>query len=73
MFAALNAGYPVLAISHAQQHHIKFCVVQLVKEADVKGHSQLMHMRIRYHILDDVHITRNACETESVRRILCNI
>ena len=26
----------------------------------LKGHSQLMHMRIRYHILADLHVTRRA-------------
>jgi len=34
-----------------------------------KGHSQLMHMRIRYHFLADLHVTRHACETESEKRI----
>ena len=35
----------------------------------LKGHSQLMHMRIRYHFLADLHVTRRARETESEKRI----
>ena len=35
----------------------------------LKGHSQLMHMRYRYHFLADLHITRHACETESEKCI----
>ena len=37
------------------------------------GHSQLMHMRISYHFLAglaDLHITRQARETDSEKRIL---
>ena len=37
--------------------------------SNLKGHGQLMHMRIRYHFLADLHITRHACETESEKRI----
>ena len=37
--------------------------------SNLKGRSQLMHMRIRYHFLADLHITRHACETESEKRI----
>ena len=33
----------------------------------LKGHSQLMHMRIRYHFFADLHIT-NWHETESKKR-----
>ena len=35
----------------------------------LKGHSQLMHMRIRYHFLVDLHVTRHWHETESAKRI----
>ena len=35
----------------------------------LKGHGQLMHMRIRYHFLADLHVTRHARETESEKRI----
>ena len=35
----------------------------------LKGHSQLMHMRIRHHSLADLHVTRHARETESEERI----
>ena len=35
----------------------------------LKGHSQLMHMRIRHHFLADLHATRHARETESEERI----
>ena len=35
----------------------------------LKGHSQLMHMRIRYHFLADLHVTRHERETESEKRI----
>ena len=35
----------------------------------LKGHSQLKHMRISYHFLADLHITRHARETESEKRI----
>ena len=36
----------------------------------LKGHSQLMHMHIRYHIFSaDFHITRNKHETESEKCI----
>ena len=38
----------------------------------LKGHSQLMHMRISYHFLAglaDLRITRQACETDSEKRI----
>ena len=34
----------------------------------LKGHSQLMHMRIRYHFLADLHVTRHERETESEKR-----
>ena len=36
---------------------------------DLKGHSQLMHMRIRYHFLADLHVTRHERGTESEKRI----
>ena len=39
----------------------------------LNGHSQLMHMRISYHFLAglaDLHITRQARETDSEKRIL---
>ena len=39
------------------------------KVAKLKGHSQLMRMRIRYHFLADLHVTRHECETESEKRI----
>ena len=29
----------------------------------INGHSQLMHMRLRYHFLADLHITRYAVHT----------
>ena len=32
---------------------------------ELKGHCQLMHMRIRYHFLADLHVTRHERETES--------
>ena len=35
----------------------------------LKGHGQLMYMRIRYHFLADWHVTRHARETESQNRI----
>ena len=35
----------------------------------LKGHSQLKHMRISYHFLADLHITRHVRETESEKRI----
>ena len=35
----------------------------------LKGHGQLMHMRIRYYFLADLHVTRHALETESQKRI----
>ena len=35
----------------------------------LKRHSQLKHMRISYHFLADLHITRHARETESEKRI----
>ena len=35
----------------------------------LKGHVQLMHMRIRYHFLADLHVTRHARETERQKRI----
>ena len=41
----------------------------LVKCA-LKGHSQLVHMGIRYHLLADLHITRYVHETESEKSIL---
>ena len=37
--------------------------------SQLKGHSQLMHMRIRYHFLADLHVTRRERETESDKRI----
>ena len=37
--------------------------------SNLKGHGQLMHMRIRYHFLADLHVTRRARETESEKRI----
>ena len=46
---------------------INFCDFQNLSTQypALKGHSQLMHMRIRYHFLADLHVTRNARETES--------
>ena len=35
----------------------------------LKGHSQLLHMRIRYYFLADLHVTRHAREKESEKRI----
>ena len=35
----------------------------------LKGHSQLMHMRIRYHVVADLHFKRHARETLSEKRI----
>ena len=35
----------------------------------LKGHSQLVHMRIRYHFLADLHVARQELETESEKRI----
>ena len=35
----------------------------------LKGHSQPVHMRITYHFLADLHITRHARETEGEMRI----
>ena len=35
----------------------------------LKGHSQLMHMRISYNFLADLYITRHARETESEERV----
>ena len=47
--------------------------MNLLKKArtihNLKGHSQLMHMRIRYHFLSDLHVTRHACATESEKHI----
>ena len=40
-----------------------------LSEFELKGHSQLMHMRIRYRLLADLHVTRQARETESEKRI----
>ena len=36
----------------------------------LQGHSQLMHMRITYLFLADLHITRHARQTESEKYIL---
>ena len=36
---------------------------------NLMGHSQLMYMRIRYHFLADLHVTRHVRETESEKRI----
>ena len=33
------------------------------KIPNLKGHGQLMHMRIRYHFLADLHVTGHARET----------
>ena len=35
----------------------------------LKGHSQLMHMRIKYHFLADLHFARPSREIESEKRI----
>ena len=35
---------------------------------NLKGHSQLMQMRIRYHILADLHVTRRAQSLNHCRR-----
>ena len=40
-------------------------VVQLI----LKGHSQLMHKRIRYYFLADLHVTRHVPETKFEKRI----
>ena len=40
----------------------KFAVIWVKRHQKVgflKGYSQLMHMRIRYHFLADLHVTRN--------------
>ena len=39
-------------------------IVQLI----LKGHSQLMHKRIRYYFLADLHVTRHAPQTEFEKR-----
>ena len=49
-----------------------FCSVSLCQYCVffyLKGHSQLMHIHIRYHFLADLHVTRHACETESEKHI----
>ena len=46
-----------------------FLGASLFHSLPLKGHSQLMHMRIRYHFLADLHVTRRARETESEKRI----
>ena len=35
----------------------------------LKGQSQLIHMRIRYHFLADLHVTRHSSEPEGEKRI----
>ena len=35
-------------------------VVSRYGKSSIKGHSQLMHTRIRYHFLADLHVTRRA-------------
>ena len=43
----------------------------------LKGHSQLVHMRIRYHFIANLHITlhisRSACEEECEKRTQANL
>ena len=47
--------------------------MNLLKKAraiqNLKGYRQLMHMRIKYHFLFDLHVTRHARETESEKHI----
>ena len=46
------------------------CVLQCGEERlSSKGHSQLVHMRIRYHFLADLHITLHH-ESRAEKRIL---
>ena len=40
-----------------------------LEKTGLKGHSQLLHMRIRYHFLADLRITSHASETESKKGI----
>ena len=48
----------------------EFCRLSCVFSVTwLKGHSQLMHMRISYNFLADLYITRHARETESEERI----
>ena len=42
---------------------------QLTASKQLKGHSQLVHMRIRYHFLADLHITLHH-KSRAEKRIL---
>ena len=53
---------------HGSRKHFVFyfyfkCLLVFFFCYKINGHNQLMHMRIRYHFLADLHITRNAVHT----------
>ena len=47
----------------------KYSKVSRFLHGFLKGHSQLMHMRIRYHFLADMCVTRHGRETEREKRM----
>ena len=59
---------PVLKGTNARNQKEKLQIIPIICMY-LKGHSQLMHMRIRYHFIADLHVTRHARETESEKRI----
>ena len=61
----------IMWLSSMWNVHCVECVTREVKvlPMSLKRHSQLMHMRLRYHFLANLHITRHAHETEGERRI----
>ena len=61
----------LITVGQSKQISCSFDVIIITiviySEHYVKGHRQ--HMRIRYHFLADLHVTRHARETESEKRI----
>ena len=60
-FSLLSIPCEILSFIGPRKKH---CFVNYLK-----GHSQLTHMRIRYHFLADLHVTRHTRETGSEKRI----
>ena len=49
----------VLVSVHGLKNEVYSCLARRLRDcrAALKGHSHLVHMRIRYHFLADLHIT----------------
>ena len=58
-----NCNFPLKCVIHA------VLLITIKSDLSSKGHSQLVHMRIRYHFLADLHITPHY-KSRAEKRIL---